>query len=47
MNPRNLVFLSDALFKLVLMTLAFAAASLLLRDALAVAAHVPRDPNEG
>ena len=39
--------LSDILFKLVLMGLAFAAASLLLRDAFAVAAHVPLDPNEG
>jgi hypothetical protein len=39
--------LSDILFKLVLMALAFAAASLLLRDALAIAAHVPLDPDEG
>ena len=38
---------SDALFKLVLMALAFAAASLLLRDATAIAQHIPRDPNEG
>ena len=35
------------LFKLVLMALAFAAASLLLRDALAISLHVPLDPNEG
>ncbi|HWC63601.1 MAG TPA: hypothetical protein VG501_08255, partial [Rhizomicrobium sp.] len=40
-------FLSDALFKLVLMGLAFAAASLLLRDALVIGAHVPLAPNEG
>jgi hypothetical protein len=39
--------LSDIIFKLVLMALAFAAASLLLRDALAVGAHIPLDPNEG
>ncbi len=39
--------LSDMLFKLVLMALAFAAASLLLRDALAIGLHIPRDPNEG
>jgi hypothetical protein len=39
--------LSDVLFKLVLMALAFAAASLLLRDGLGIAAHVPLDPNEG
>ena len=39
--------LSDALFKLVLMALAFAAASLVLRDAFAIGAHVPLDPNEG
>jgi hypothetical protein len=48
MIPRALPnTLSDILFKLVLMALAFAAASLLLRDALAVGAHVPLDPNEG
>jgi hypothetical protein len=40
-------FLSGGLFKLVLMALAFAAASLLLRNALAIGAHVPLDPNEG
>jgi hypothetical protein len=46
--PRTLAdAFSDILFKLVLMALAFAAASLLLRDTLAIAAHVPRDPNEG
>jgi hypothetical protein len=39
--------LSDALFKLVLMALAFAAASLLLRDAFVISAHLPLDPNEG
>jgi Dolichyl-phosphate-mannose-protein mannosyltransferase len=39
--------LSDILFKLVLMALAFAAASLLLRDAFAIGTHVPLDPNEG
>jgi hypothetical protein len=39
--------LSDVLFKLVLMGLAFAATSLLLRDALAIGAHVPLDPSEG
>jgi len=39
--------LSGALFKLVLMVLAFCAAALLLRDALVIAAHVPLDPNEG
>ena len=39
--------LSDALFKLVLMALAFSAAALLLRDTLIIAAHVPLDPNEG
>jgi hypothetical protein len=39
--------LSDVVFKLVLMALAFAAASLLLRDAFAISAHVPLDPNEG
>jgi hypothetical protein len=39
--------LSDILFKLVLMGLAFAATSLLLRDALAIGAHVPLDPSEG
>jgi 6-pyruvoyl-tetrahydropterin synthase related domain len=39
--------LSDALFKLVLMALAFVAASLLLRDASVIGAHVPLDPNEG
>ena len=47
-NPRYLAdTLSDVLFKLVLMALAFAAASLLLRDALAIALHVPLAPNEG
>jgi hypothetical protein len=46
--PRKLPdILSDILFKLVLMGLAFAAASLLLRDAFAIGAHVPLDPNEG
>jgi hypothetical protein len=39
--------LSDALFKLVLMALAFAAASLILRDATAITLQIPRDPNEG
>jgi hypothetical protein len=39
--------LSDMLFKLVLMALAFAAASLLLRNALAISLHIPRDPDEG
>ena len=39
--------LSDVLFKLVLMALAFAAASLLLRDALFIAAQVPLSPQEG
>lgn len=39
--------LSDVLFKLVLMALAFAAAPLLLRDAFAIGAHVPLDPQEG
>jgi len=39
--------LSEALFKLVLMALALVAASLLLRDGLMIAAHVPLDPNEG
>ena len=39
--------LSDVLLKLVLMALAFCAASLLLRDAFAIGAHVPLDPNEG
>jgi len=48
MIPRKLPdVLSDILFKLVLMGLAFAAASLLLRDAFAIGAHVPLDPNEG
>jgi hypothetical protein len=39
--------LSDILFKLVLMGLAFAASALLLRDAFVIAAHIPLDPNEG
>ncbi len=39
--------LSDILFKLVLMALAFAAASLLLRNVVAIAVHIPRDPDEG
>jgi hypothetical protein len=39
--------LSDALFKLVLMALAFAAAPLLLRDAFAIGAHVPLGSQEG
>jgi hypothetical protein len=39
--------LSDILFKLVLMGLAFAAASLLLRNALGIGAHVPLDAREG
>jgi hypothetical protein len=45
---RNLAdTLSDILLKLVLMALAFAAASLLLRDAFAIGVHIPLDPNEG
>src|ERR1700722_3018965 len=37
--------LSDTLFKLVLIALAFCAAALLVRDTLIVGAHVPLDPN--
>ena len=38
---------SGILFKLVLMALAFAAASLLLRNTLAIGAHIPLNPQEG
>jgi hypothetical protein len=47
MNAHAQENLSGMLFKLVLMALAFAATSLLLRDSSAIASHIPLDPNEG
>jgi hypothetical protein len=47
MNQRLFLSTSNILFRLTLIGLAFAAAALVLRNGLAIAVHVPLDPDEG